>query len=82
MNRNNVLKRINDSGSDTSLVIFQGAICNVSNGTWSMVAITKSGAGVTYKINVISTGYVTRYEVIDDKVVIDDDISLNYLSKS
>lgn len=47
-----------------------------------MVAITKSGAGVTYKINVISTGYVTMYEVIDDKVVIDDDISLNYLSKS
>ena len=81
MNRNNVfdyvIKGINDSGGDASLIRFQEPTYDASSDTWSIVANNKSGAGATYKINVTSTGHVTMYEGIDDDVVIDDDVSLN-----
>lgn len=81
VNRNNVfdyvIKGINDSGGDASLIRFQEPTYDASSDTWSIVANNKSGAGATYKINVTSTGHVTMYEGIDDDVVIDEDVSLN-----
>ncbi|MCJ1655215.1 hypothetical protein MT340_000255 [Staphylococcus sp. NRL 16/872] len=81
VNRNNVfdyvIKAINDSGGDASLITFQEPTYNSSTDTWNIVANNKSGAGATYKIFVDSSGHVIMTEGIDDDVVIDEDISLN-----
>ncbi|WP_381411651.1 hypothetical protein [Staphylococcus epidermidis] len=72
-----VIKEINDSGDDASLIRFQEPTYEANSDRWFIVANNKSGVGTTYKIYVDNTGHVTIYEGVNDNVVVNDDVSLN-----
>lgn len=72
-----VIKGINDSGGDASLIRFQEPTYEANSDRWFIVATNKSGVGTTYKIYVDNTGHVTIYEGVNDNVVVNEDVSLN-----
>lgn len=72
-----VIKGINDSDGDASLIRFQEPTYEANSDRWFIVATNKSGVGTTYKIYVDNTGHVTIYEGVNDNVVVNEDVSLN-----